>query len=36
MQARSMQKPPHPGGVGGGEIPYKSDGDARRKIQINP
>ena len=33
MQARSMQKPPHPGG---GKIPYKSDGDARRKIQINP
>ena len=34
MQARSMQKPPHPGGGGG--IPYKSYGDARRKIQINP
>ena len=23
-------------GVGGGELPYKSDGDARRKIKIKP
>jgi len=33
MPARSMQKPPPP--LGGG-IPYKSDGDARREIQIKP
>ena len=34
MPARSMQKPPPP--PTGGGIPYISDGDACRKIQIKP